>query len=161
MYRVLGTQYTTLWNSVQMMSLDHTLVSDDVQHHPLASDDVQHHASDDVQHHARDDVQHHARDDVQHHARDDVQHHARDDVQHHPSDDVQHHARDDVQHHARDDVQHHPLSTKHPNLVLLAFYTMKEEWVADLVRKTLNTTAHDSFLADVTQGRLFGKSKTL
>ena len=121
MYRVLGTQYTTLWNSVQMMSLDHTLVSDDVQHHPLASDDVQHH----------------------------------------PSDDVQHHASDDVQHHARDDVQHHPLSTKHPNLVLLAFYTMKEEWVADLVRKTLNTTAHDSFLADVTQGRLFGKSKTL
>ena len=113
MYRVLGTQYTTLWNSVQMMSLDHTLVSDDVQHHPLASDDVQHHPS------------------------------------------------DDVQHHARDDVQHHPLSTKHPNLVLLAFYTMKEEWVADLVRKTLNTTAHDSFLADVTQGRLFGKSKTL
>ena len=121
MYRVLGTQYTTLWNSVQMMSLDHTLVSDDVQHHPLASDDVQHH----------------------------------------PSDDVQHHARDDVQHHPSDDVQHHPLSTKHPNLVLLVFYTMKEEWVADLVRKTLNTTAHDSFLADVTQGRLFGKSKTL
>ena len=123
MYRVLGTQYTTLWNTVQMMSLDHTLVSDDVQHHTLASDDVQHHPL------------------------------ASDDVQHHPS--------DDVQHHARDDVQHHPLSTKHPNLVLLAFYTMKEEWVADLVRKTLNTTAHDSFLADVTQGRLFGKSKTL